>query len=66
VLREKYRKALYEASKGRLTVVITHDLDEISDFDEVLFVHNGTIIAGKHENLLSLSSEYRNFIQKEE
>ena len=66
VLREKYRKALYEASEGRLTVVITHDLDEISDFDEVLFVHNGSIIAGKHENLLTLSPEYRNFIQKEE
>jgi ABC-type bacteriocin/lantibiotic exporter with double-glycine peptidase domain len=62
ILKANYHKALAEATKNRLSIVITHNMEEIADFDEVLFVHDGTVTKDTHEHLMKVNELYREFV----
>lgn len=62
ILKAGYQKAFAEVSKNRLSIIITHDMEEIANFDEVLFVHDGTVIKDTHENLMKTKELYREFV----
>ena len=54
------QKAIYNASKGRTTFLITHRLSQIRWADLILVLKNGKIAAsGSHEELMAQSEAYR-------
>jgi ATP-binding cassette, subfamily B, bacterial len=54
------QKAIWQAAKGRTTILITHRLSQIRWADKIIVVRNGRIAAqGKHEDLLQRSVPYR-------
>ena len=54
------QKAIYNASKGRTTFLITHRLSQIRWADLILVLKNGKIAAsGSHEELMVQSEAYR-------
>lgn len=54
------QKAIYNASKGRTTFLITHRLSQIRWADLILVLKNGKIAAsGTHEELMDKSEAYR-------
>ena len=52
--------------KNETTLIhVTHRVDLLSELDEIIFIKDGKIIGqGKHNNLLSVSNEYSDFIGK--
>ena len=57
------RKSLKELSKNKTTLTITHHLDDMKDFDKVIFLKNGKIVTqGKHNDLLKTSKSYSTYI----
>ena len=52
--------------KNETTLIhVTHRVDLLSELDEIIFIKDGKIIGqGKHNNLLSESNEYSDFIGK--
>ncbi len=57
---DKIQRAIYLASKGRTTIIITHRLSQIRWADLILVLHQGEIVAiGKHDELLKNSEAYR-------
>jgi ATP-binding cassette, subfamily B, bacterial MsbA len=54
------QKALDKLMKGRTTIVIAHRLSTIKNADRILIIDKGKIAdVGKHEELISRSSTYR-------
>lgn len=64
-LRAKIDFLMKKVMDSRLSVTITHDLNEITNYDEVLFVSNGIVLQDKHENLLTNSEDYRDLVKQE-
>lgn len=57
---DKIQKAIWNAAKGRTTLLITHRLSQIRWADHIIVLRQGRIVAqGKHEFLLETSPAYR-------
>jgi ATP-binding cassette, subfamily B, bacterial len=57
---DKIQRAIYAASQGRTTLIITHRLSQIRWADLIIVMRQGRIAAmGKHEDLLRDSEPYR-------
>jgi ATP-binding cassette subfamily B protein len=65
-LRNKIDKLMRKILENRLSITITHNLHEISNFDEVLFIHEGLLIKGNHEDLLLSNPDYAALIKEEQ
>ena len=62
----KIQKAINFLTKGRTTIVIAHRLSTILNSDVIYVIDQGKVIDhGKHEELLSISSTYKNFYEKQ-
>ena len=62
----KIQKAISFLTKGRTTIVIAHRLSTILNSDVIYVIDKGKVIDhGKHEELLSISSTYKNFYEKQ-
>ncbi len=56
---DEIQKAIFEAAKGRTTIIITHRLSQIRWADYILVIRKGEIIArGRHEDLIQSSEAY--------
>jgi len=56
---DEIQKAIFEAAKGRTTLIITHRLSQIRWADFILVIHQGEIIAsGTHDELMEGSENY--------
>jgi ATP-binding cassette subfamily B protein len=54
------QKAIWAASKGRTTLLITHRLSQIRWADYIIVQRQGRVVAqGKHEDLMQSSESYR-------
>ena len=57
---DKIQQAIYAASRGRTTIIITHRLSQIRWADLILVLRNGKLAAtGSHEELMRTSEAYR-------
>jgi ATP-binding cassette subfamily B protein len=57
---DKIQKAIFTASQGRTTLIITHRLSQIRWADLILVLKNGKLEAsGSHEELMRTSEAYR-------
>jgi ATP-binding cassette subfamily B protein len=57
---DKIQRAIYAASRGRTTLIITHRLSQIRWADLILVLRNGRLVAtGSHQELLASSDSYR-------
>ncbi len=64
---DKIQKAIWNAAKGRTTLLITHRLSQIRWADHIIVLRQGRIVAqGKHEDLLQSSSSYRRIFARYE
>ena len=53
-------------TKNKTTIVIAHRLSTILNSDRIFVVENGKILAaGKHEDLLKNSDQYKSFYEKQ-
>lgn len=56
---------LEELFKGRTVIQTAHRLETIKDFDEISYMEGGQIIySGNHEELINISSEYREYFNR--
>jgi len=56
---DEIQKAIFEAAKGRTTIIITHRLSQIRWADTILVIRKGEVIAqGSHEELMASSGAY--------
>ena len=57
---DKIQRAIYDAARGRTTLLITHRLSQIRWADQVIVLRNGRIAAiGAHDELMQTSVAYR-------
>jgi ABC-type multidrug transport system fused ATPase/permease subunit len=57
---ERVRESLQELAKERIVIVITHETQQLEDFDHILFLEGGRAAdSGLHEDLLLKSPGYR-------
>lgn len=64
---DNIQKAIWAASKGRTTLLITHRLSQIRWADHIIVLKGGTVVAqGKHEDLLQNSAAYRRIFARYE
>lgn len=57
---DRIQQAIWSASQGRTTILITHRLSQIRWADHIIVLKNGTIAAqGTHDDLLETSESYR-------
>lgn len=57
---DKIQKAIWSASQGRTTILITHRLSQIRWADYIVVLRKGTVVAqGTHDDLLESSESYR-------
>ncbi len=62
----KIQKAISFLTKGRTTIVIAHRLSTILNSDVIYVIDKGKVTDhGKHEELLLISSTYKNFYEKQ-
>ena len=63
---DKIQKAIILLTKNRTTIVIAHRLSTILNSDKIYVIDNGRVLAeGSHKELLSSSSIYKNFYDKQ-
>ena len=56
---DEIQKAIFEAAKGRTTIIITHRLSQIRWADTILVIRKGEVIArGSHDELMVSSKAY--------
>ena len=56
---DEIQKAIFEAAKGRTTIIITHRLSQIRWADTILVIRNGEVTAqGSHDELMVSSGAY--------
>jgi len=56
---DEIQKAIFEAAKGRTTIIITHRLSQIRWADTILVIRKGEVIArGSHDELMASSKAY--------
>jgi ATP-binding cassette, subfamily B, bacterial len=59
------REALDRLMAGRTSVTITHDLQSVTDADQVLLLDGGRVLeAGRHADLVAHSLTYRRLVQR--
>lgn len=57
---DKIQRAIWSATKGRTTILITHRLSQIRWADHIVVLRKGKVVAqGSHEDLLKSSESYR-------
>ncbi|MCW5888142.1 MAG: ATP-binding cassette domain-containing protein, partial [Anaerolineales bacterium] len=57
---DKIQRAIYAATKGRTTLIITHRLSQIRWADLILVLRGGKVVAsGSHDELLKTSPAYK-------
>ncbi|HDD55242.1 MAG TPA: ABC transporter ATP-binding protein [Chloroflexi bacterium] len=62
---DEIQKAIFEAARGRTTLIITHRLSQIRWADIILVLRKGKIIArGTHEELINSSPAYSQLFQE--
>ncbi len=55
---------LRKLRSDRTTILIAHRISTIESMDKVIFIDDGRIVAvGTHEELISVSSDYRNMVE---
>ena len=63
---DKIQKAINYLTKNRTTIVIAHRLSTILNSDKIYVIDTGRVVAeGNHEDLMSRSSIYKNFYDKQ-
>jgi len=63
---DKIQKAINFLTKNRTTIVIAHRLSTILNSDKIYVIDSGKVVGeGNHEELLSKSSVYKNFYDKQ-
>lgn len=56
---DEIQKAIFEAARGRTTIIITHRLSQIRWADTILVIRKGKVIArGAHDELMASSQAY--------
>lgn len=61
------QRAIWTASRGRTTILITHRLSQIRWADHIVVLRQGRVVAqGKHEDLLRSSESYRRIFARYE
>ncbi len=61
------QQAIWTASKGRTTILITHRLSQIRWADHIVVLRKGRVVAqGTHEDLLNTSESYRRIFARYE
>lgn len=56
---DEIQKAIFEAARGRTTIIITHRLSQIRWADTILVIRKGKVIArGSHDELMASSGAY--------
>jgi ATP-binding cassette subfamily B protein len=64
---DKIQQAIWEAAKGRTTILITHRLSQIRWADHIIVLRQGRVAAqGTHEDLLRSSEAYRRIFARYE
>ncbi len=64
---DKIQQAIFRASEGRTTIIITHRLSQIRWADLILVMRGGRIVAsGTHEELMESSEAYRRIFTRYE
>ena len=64
---DQIQKAIYQATQGRTTFIITHRLSQIRWADQIVVLRRGRIAAiGSHETLLQSSEAYRRIFPTEQ
>ena len=62
----KIQDALKILTAGKTTIVIAHRLSTILNSDQIYIIDDGNVVAnGKHDELLSNSTLYKNFYEKQ-
>jgi ATP-binding cassette subfamily B protein len=62
---DEIQRAIFRASQGRTTVIITHRLSQIRWADQILVLRNGRMAAlGTHDELMGKSPAYRQIFQR--
>tara|TARA_B100000424_G_scaffold77506_1_gene57763 strand:+ start:323 stop:2071 length:1749 start_codon:yes stop_codon:yes gene_type:complete len=63
---DKIQKAIHYLTKDKTTVVIAHRLSTILNSDNIYVIDSGKVVAnGNHEELITSSSIYKNFYDKQ-
>lgn len=64
---DRIQQAIWSASRGRTTLLITHRLSQIRWADHIVVLRKGRVVAqGKHEDLLQNSDAYRRIFARYE
>ncbi len=64
---DRIQKAIWNAAKGRTTLLITHRLSQIRWADHIIVLKQGTIVAqGSHDELLESSEAYQRIFARYE
>ncbi len=62
---DKIQRAIWSASSGRTTLLITHRLSQIRWADHIVVLRKGRVVAqGAHEDLLRSSESYRHIFDR--
>ena len=63
---DKIQKAINHLTKNKTTIVIAHRLSTILNSDKIYVIDSGKVIAqGSHAELMTTSSIYQNFYDKQ-
>jgi len=58
------QETLNQFQKGRTTLVITHNIESVINFDKIALVENGKIVeSGTHKELIAKSDKYFNLLK---
>ena len=61
------QQAIWTASRGRTTILITHRLSQIRWADHIIVLRKGEVVAqGSHDDLLETSESYRRIFARYE